>query len=87
LDTLLEKTTNEPDCEPSTSSHVAYNLDLESSELAQIGSSRGQTNGLDVALKPSDFEVGPRVYGDADAKRWKAKVLKLTKESSCDPVC
>jgi hypothetical protein len=48
--------------------------------------SDAQTQGFDVALKPSEFETGPRVYAEGNAQRWKTKVFKLAAESSCSEV-
>jgi hypothetical protein len=66
--------------------HVTYNLHLESEELAEMDHSDAQTQGFDVALKPSEFETGPRVYAEGNAQRWKTKVFKLAAESSCSEV-
>jgi hypothetical protein len=59
---------------------------LESEELAEIDKSDGQTSGLDVSLKPSDFETGPRAYDDKHAQSWKAKVQKMSDEPTCSEV-
>lgn len=60
---------------------------MESGELANVGHLDDESAGLDVNMKKTDFEGGPRCYDDAKAKKWKSKVSKLTDESFNSEVC
>lgn len=59
---------------------------LESEELAEIGKKNDDDGGLDIELKPSIFDIGPRVYDTEKVKHWKAKVSKMAQETSCSEV-
>ncbi|KAI6191297.1 Seryl-tRNA synthetase [Aphelenchoides bicaudatus] len=83
LSTLVDKSTDEPMETDDQRESVGNNVQLESEELAEMEGSSKQDQGFDVALKQSEFEVGPRSFNEDKSRRWKAKVLKLAKEPSC----